>query len=193
MYTETIIELLGRLEAGDPKAASELFGELYGELRSRAHRLLSDGTPHTLQATALVHEAWIRLQSDGVGTPSGRAHFLALAARAMRSVLVDHARARSAIKRGGGVRPAPLDEALAVFSKRVPDLLDLNEKLEELSELDERLARVVELRFFGGLSIDETAGVLGVGSATVERDWTAARAYLAARLDGESEGAKEMR
>ena len=188
MNTETIIALLARLETGDPDAASALFSELYGELHSRAHKLLASERPHTLQATALVHEAWLRLQGAGVEVPSGRSHFLALAARAMRSVLVDHARARSAVKRGGGVRPAPLDEALAVFSERVPDLLDLNEKLEELSALDERLARVVELRFFGGLSVDETALVLGIGRATVERDWTAARAYLSARLDGEARG-----
>ena len=183
MDTERVIALLERLQQGEANAGQELFGELYEDLRGRAHKLMGSGQPHTLQATALVHEAWIRLQGDGVSTPGGHQHFVALAARAMRSVLVDHARARGSVKRGGGIRPAPLDEALAVFADRVPDLLDLNEKLEELAQLDERLTQVVELRFFGALSIAETADVLGVSAATVERDWAAARAFLSARLD----------
>ena len=179
---ERMIELIARMQAGDAGAKAELFGELYDELRGRAAGLLAGERPHTLQATALVHEAWLRLAKGNVASARERGHFVALAASAMRSVLVDHARARGALKRGGGSRGVPLDEALEVFASRVPDLLELNEELDRLAELDPRAAKTVELRFFGGLSIAETAGVLEVSAATVERDWSTARDFLAARL-----------
>ena len=149
---------------------------------SRSFRTVLNVASHTLQATALVHEAWLRLAKGNVASARERGHFVALAASAMRSVLVDHARARGALKRGGGSRGVPLDEALEVFASRVPDLLELNEELDRLAELDPRAAKTVELRFFGGLSIAETAGVLEVSAATVERDWSTARDFLAARL-----------
>ena len=176
--------LLERLREGDADAGAALFELVYGELRARAGALLGAGGGHTLQATALVNEAWMRLDRAG-STPENRAHFLAVAAKAMRSVLVDHARAKRARKRDGGERIL-LDEALVVYSSRVPDVLELHDELERLTALDARMARVVELRFFGGLSIDETARVLGVGHATVERAWQTARAWLRSRLtDGQ--------
>lgn len=178
-----MIELMDRLRAGDRAAKGELFGELYEDLRARAGRLIAGDRPSTLQATALVHEAWLRLQSDGVASARERGHFVALAATAMRSVLVDHARARQTLKRGAGARGVPLDEALAVFATRVPSLIELHEELERLAELDPRSAKVVELRFFGGLSVVETADVMESSVSTVERDWNAARAFLAARLE----------
>lgn len=184
MNPDPVQLLLERLQAGDPAAGEELFEIVYGDLHSRARRLLADSAPNTLQATALVHEAWLKLHGkDGAArNANDRAHFVAVAAKAMRSVLVDHARGKQALKRGGGNARVILDEALAVYTSRVPDVIELHEELEKLQALDERLARVVELRFFGGLSISETASVLGVGHATVERDWQAARAYLAGRL-----------
>jgi RNA polymerase sigma factor (TIGR02999 family) len=177
--------LLERLRGGDVAAADALYLAVYTELHARARRLLGSGAGHTLQATALVHEAWMRL--DRAGTPSNdRGHFLAVAARAMRSVLVDHARAKASSRRQGSEVRILLDEALAVYEQRVPDLLELHEELERLAVLDPRLAKVVELRFFGGLSIAEVAEVLELGHATVERDWQAARAYLASRLAPDS-------
>lgn len=174
--------LLERLKDGDPSAGEALFELVYGDLRARAGALIGRDAGHTLQATALVNEAWMRIDKAG-STPDNRAHFLAVAAKAMRSVLVDHARARNARKRDGGARVL-LDEALAVYSSRVPDVLELHDELERLGELDERMARIVELRFFAGLSIEETAATLGIGHATVERTWQTARAWLRTRLEG---------
>lgn len=184
MNPDPVQHLLERLQAGDPAAGEELFEIVYGDLHSRARRLLADSAPHTLQATALVHEAWLKLHGNegAARNANDRAHFVAVAAKAMRSVLVDHARGKQALKRGGGNARVILDEALAVYTSRVPDVIELHEELDKLQDLDERLARVVELRFFGGLSIAEAASVLGIGHATVERDWQAARAYLAGRL-----------
>lgn len=188
---DPIGHLLERVRAGDEEASAELFELVYGDLRSRAQSLLSGGSPNTLQATALVHEAWLKLRGPADDFRD-RSHFLAVAAKAMRSVLIDHLRARGALKRGGGrssedvERRLLLEEAIEVYSSRVPDMLELHDELERLAELDERLAQLVELRFFGGLTVDEVAEVQGVGRATVERDWRAARAFLAARLRPEA-------
>jgi RNA polymerase sigma factor (TIGR02999 family) len=178
--------LLAGLARGDAEAGQTLLPILAGELRGIAARLLRrERADHTLQPTALVNEAWMRLfQGQGIDDPQGRRHFFALAARVMRQVLVDHARRRGRDTRGGGEQPQPLDEALAVVQVEGVDVLDLDVALEELAALDERQARVVELRFFGGLEAQEVAEVLEVSLSTVERDWRAARAWLYQRLAG---------
>jgi RNA polymerase sigma factor (TIGR02999 family) len=184
--------LLQAWSGGDESALNELLPLVYGELRRQAARQLRSQPPgHTLQATALVHEAYLRL-ADAPGDWQGRSHFFGVAARAMRSILVDHARARRAAKRGGGGVAVTLGAA-----ERAGELPDrtadadvdveaLDEALTRLAGLDPRQARVVELRYFGGLSIEETAGVLGVSHATVEREWKTARLWLRRELRGDS-------
>lgn len=171
---------------GDTEAAQRVWMSLYAELRRLAHWRLSGERPgHTLSTTALVNEAYVKLGGgDGV-TAASRSHFLAVAARAMRQILVDHARTRSRHKRGGGRVPLPLDAADSGKSPvdqglvRDPDLLlSVDEALSRLSQFSPRLAQVVELRFFGGLTASECAAVLDVTPRTVERDWAKARAYL---------------
>ena len=186
MTQRDVTVLLERLRGGDEDAGAALFQTLYGDLHARARRLIGPAAGHTLQATALVHEAWLKL--DRAGVPDGdRGRFLAVAAR---SVLGDHARARAAEKRPGSRPRLVLDEALAVYAERVPDVLELHDELERLAELDPRGARIVELRFFGGLTIEETAEALELGHATVERGWQSARAYLATRLTDGSPGGR---
>ncbi len=179
--------LLSAVEAGESGAAEKLLPLVYGELRSIAEGLMGgERRDHTLQPTALVHEAYVRLiEGAGRGPWSSRSHFVRVAARAMRNVLVDHARSRSAQKRGGGRRiEHALDLALGELEKNVPDLVALDAALERLERLDEPLARIVELRFFGGLTIEETASVLGVSAPTVERGWRVARMWLRTELSG---------
>ena len=157
----------------------ELFPLVYDELRELARRYLSrERSDHTLQPTALVHEAWVRLDGRGAGPWKDPSHFFATAARAMRRILIDHARRRRADKRGGGKRAASLDEEKLGVTDRDDYLVALDDALEELAAIDERQARVVELRFFAGLTIPEVAEVLGWSHATVERDWRVARASL---------------
>ena len=157
----------------------EFFPVVYEELRRIAHReLRHERTDHTLGTTALVHEAYLKLaRLDRIRWQS-RAHFLAVAAQAMRRVLVDYAVARRAQKRGGGHAPESLDDAVAMAEARGDELLALDDALRQLQALDERHARIVECRFFGGMSIEETAEALGVSPATVKREWTLARAWL---------------
>jgi RNA polymerase sigma factor (TIGR02999 family) len=153
---------------------------VYEELRRLAHRhLRNERQDHTLQSTALVHEAYFRLVGQNFPEWEGRAHFFAIAAQLMRQILVDYARSRRAAKRGSGVGMVMLDdlEALPPTPKDV-DVVALNDALNTLAELDPRQTRVVELRFFAGLSLEEISEVMGIGSATVQRDWTAARAWL---------------
>jgi RNA polymerase sigma factor (TIGR02999 family) len=178
--------LLTQLAQGQVAAEQTLMPVVADELRAIAAGLLRrERSDHTLHPTALVNEAWMRLFQGQTGTgPEGRKHFFALAAKVMRQVLVDHARRRGRAKRGGGDEPLPLDEALAMVAIEGVDVLDLSTALEELAGLDERQARVVELRFFGGLEAEEVADVLGVSLSTVERDWRAARAWLFQRLGG---------
>lgn len=182
-----VTALLARLQDGDSSAGEELYRLLYADLRGRAGVLVASNPDGTLQATELVNEAWLKLREPAARGPGGerwdgRAHFLAVAAKAMRSVLIDHARARKTDKRGGTVERVVLDETLAVYEGRAIDIIALNDALDELGEMSERLARIVELRFFGGLSSKETAAVLEVSTATVERGWASARAWLHVHL-----------
>ncbi|MCR9243475.1 MAG: sigma-70 family RNA polymerase sigma factor [bacterium] len=182
MDASAVTLLLARVEEGDETATDELYRVAYDDLHARAGKMIGAGADNTLQATALVHEAWLRLRGAGGDGLASRAHFLGVAAKAMRSVLIDHARSKHAQKRGGGAHKLLLDEALVAYEERAIDVVALNEALEQLQQLDERKARIVELRFFGGLSNDEVAAVLGVSVATVERGWTTARAWLRGQL-----------
>lgn len=157
----------------------ELLPSVYEELRELAHRRLRDEQlGHTLGTTALVHEAYLRLKPLDGGAWRDRAQFFALASKVMRHVLVDYARRRKAEKRGGALAPVTLDPDRHAIEPRLPEFLAVNEALDQLATLDDRLVRVVECRFFGGLSAAETAEALGTSQRTVERDWTRARAYL---------------
>lgn len=178
-----VSELLQRWKAGDHVALDALMPLVYEELRRVAHNhLRRERVDHTLQSTAVVHEAYLRL-AGGAGQFENRQHFFAVAAQLMRQILVDYARKRRSLKReGGGVKLA-YDEALRIPKKKDVDVVDLDDALRELSRLDARQGQIVELRFFGGLSIDETAEVLSISPATVERSWASARAWLYRRMD----------
>lgn len=175
-----ITQLLGEMQRGDARAADRLLPVVYEELRRLARTYFhQEPTEHTLQPTALVHEAYLRLVDGGVDW-QGRAHFFGVAARAMRRILIDHARARRADKRGGGAVRASLEAIDDADGVMPPDeyLLSLDEGLQELAKLDEQQARVVEMRFFGGLNVEETAAVLDVSPRTVKRDWAMAKGWL---------------
>lgn len=179
----SVTSLLRAWSAGDPEAERQLVPLVYGELRRRAGAYLRRERPgHTLQPTALVHEAWLRLAGQDVDWRN-RSQFFGMASQLMRRILVDHARRRGAARRGGGGLQVPLEEAMGAPAEgdRV-DLVRLDEALTELAELDPRQGRIVELRFFGGLTTEETAGLLGVSPATIKRDWTVAKAWLLDRL-----------
>jgi len=185
---DQVSEIVARLGDGDAAgraAADELVPHLYRELRRLAQWQMSQRTPGvTLQPTALVHEAYLRLADRSQADWSSRTHFVAVASRVMRNLLIDHARAKAAEKRGGGWRPVTLnDEAVGGRELDVDEMLALDQALERLAEHDERQARVVELRFFGGLTVPEVAHLLGVSKRTVEGDWTHARAWLKRELD----------
>jgi RNA polymerase sigma factor (TIGR02999 family) len=173
---------------GSNRAGSELdklFPVVYEELKRVAHRHLRGERPgHTLGTTALVHEAYLEMAKlDHLRWP-GRAYTLAAASRAMRRILIDYAVARRAEKRGGGVEAEALDDAVAMAISRSDELLALDEALDRLAGVNERYGRVVECRFFGGMSVEETAEALGTSPATVKRDWTVARAWLNRELGG---------
>jgi len=172
--------LLTELSKGSPEAASRLVPLVYDELRRLAGRYMRrERADHTLQATALVHEAYMKLvQQKAAAEWQNRAHFFGIAARIMRNILVDHARNHVAEKRGGGQQAALLEENLVFAPEKSVDLLRLDQSLQRLTELDARQGRVVELRFFGGLTVEETAEVLGVSPKTVKRDWSMAKAWL---------------
>jgi RNA polymerase sigma factor (TIGR02999 family) len=175
---EPVSELLSKWETGDRDALHALVPLIYRELRRQAHRYLRDERPgHTLQTTALVHEAFLRLHDQRPAHYENRAHFFAISAQLMRQILVDHARARKAAKRDGGTRLS-LEDVTGLVESRAVDLLELDKALDSLAKLDSQQSLVVELRFFGGLSIDETAQVLKVSPATVKRDWATARVWL---------------
>jgi RNA polymerase sigma factor (TIGR02999 family) len=174
-----VTALLERAKGGQPAALDELVPLVYGELRRIAGRCMRRERPgQSLQATALVHEAYIRLLKDEGLSFENRAHFLGIAARAMRQILVEHARARDADKRGGERRRITLDDDVASGQPADVDLLALDEVLERLAALNADHARIVELRFFGGLTNEETAAALGISPATVKRAWVVARAWL---------------
>ena len=175
-------DLIARWRAGDEQALKDLLPLVYEELRRVARKhLRSQRANHTLQTTALIHEAYLRLAGAPGASVRDHNHFVALASRVMRQVLVDHARGRLAAKRQGGVR-VTLSEAVDVVDRSEVDVLAVDEALTRLFELDEQQARVVELRFFGGLSIEETADALQISESTVKRDWTMARTWLSREL-----------
>lgn len=180
-----ITALLHEVRSGDGDAMARLLPLVYDDLRRIAHRQLSgerDG--HTVSTTALVHEAYLRLVDRHQAEWQDRAHFFGVAAQAMRRVLVDYARQHRAAKRGGAREQVPLDDALLVVEQRADVLIDLDEALTRLAMLDARQARVVECRFFGGLTEDETAEVLGVTARTVRRDWIKAKGWLHLEITG---------
>jgi RNA polymerase sigma factor (TIGR02999 family) len=183
-----ITSLLNRWTSGDSEAINELMPAVYREMKRLANHVLRSERPNnTLQCTALVHEAYVRLVDQNRIQWKGRAHFFGAAANAMRRILVDHARQRQAVKRGAGARKESLDDVLAIAVAPDLDLLAVDLALHELSLFDSERARIVELRYFGGLTIEEAAEVLGVSVATVNRDWTVARAWLYQRLNGRAE------
>ncbi len=181
-----VTTLLAAARDGDPGALDAVFALLYDELRRLARFQIADAadTP-TLNATAVVHEVYLKFLGHATPSLADRAHFLRLAARAMRQVVVDHARARLAQKRGGGARHELLDEGTIAVAARAAEIVELDAALDGLQTLDPRLAEVVTLRFFAGRTCDEVAELLGVTDRTVQRDWRKARAYLHAALAGE--------
>ena len=169
--------------AAHAKAADRIFQLVYDELHLVARNLMRrERTGHTLQATALVHEAYVRLVDGSRIEWQNRVHFFAVAARAMRQILVDHARERMAAKRGGDWQRVTLDERLGVIAKDDQQLLDIHDALGRLAESDERMARIVELRVFGGLTAQEVAAVLGISRSTVQGEWRVAKMWLAREL-----------
>jgi RNA polymerase sigma factor (TIGR02999 family) len=200
---ERVTQLLVSWSSGDQRALAELMPLVYGELRRLAERQLRGERPnHTLQRTALVHEAYMRLISQRNVSWQSRAQFIGLAAQLMRRILIDHARGKRRAKRGGGVAPLSLDqtgvvlgapdedgarvEALEFATDPTVDLSAIDEVLKRLEAIDPKQGRIVELRFFGGLSIEETAEVVGVSPATVKREWALARAWLRRELVSEA-------
>jgi RNA polymerase sigma factor (TIGR02999 family) len=184
MASAQVTELLHAWGAGDEAALHQLVPLVESELRRLAGAYMArERTGHTLQPTALVNEAFLRLVDAQDVRWQGRAHFFGIAARLMRRVLVDHARARGFQKRGGGAHAVPLESAVLV--SRAPDiaLLDLDHALDQLATLDDRKARVVEMRFFGGMTVEETADALGISSDTVKRDWRLAKLWLLDALE----------
>jgi len=170
---------LGRLRSGDEDAAAELFELVYDDLRELAAALMRhERTGHTLQPTALVHEAYMRLFKAEQTEWQNKAHFMGVAARGIRQILVDHSRRRAALKRGGNPERVTTSEEAEWDGGAEYDLLELDDAMGRLAELDERQARVVELRYFGGLSVAEAAEVLGVSERTVKSDWQVARLWL---------------
>jgi RNA polymerase sigma-70 factor (ECF subfamily) len=176
---ESVTDLLLRAHAGEPGAADRIFPLVYDELRRLAHRQLQrEATGHTLATTDLVHEAYFRLVEQTRVQWSGRAHFMAVAASAMRRILVDHARNHGSLKRGGGLRRMPIDSIDMPIEERAELLVALDDALDRLRRLDERRVRVVECRFFGGMTEEETAEALGIGLRTAKRDWAKAKSWL---------------
>lgn len=183
---ERLTTILTAVNLGDPEEAGRVMSLVYDELRRLAVRQLSYERPdHTLRPTALVHEAYLRLADCGPVSVNGRQHFLAIAARAMRQVLVDAARTRDAQKRGGGWRRVTLEGDLAGAEAEPWAIIDLHEALARLSQLSPELERLVELRFFAGLTVDEAASVLDVSPRKAAKDWTAVRLWLRRELDPE--------
>ena len=185
----SVTELLLRADAGEADAVERIFPLIYDELRHLAHRYLGhEPTGVTLTTTDLVHEAYLRLVDQTRVQLSGRAHFMAIAAIAMRRVLVDHARSHHSLKRGGALRRVPVDSAELTTGERAELLIALDDALGRLRALDPRQARVVECRFFGGMTEEETAEALGIGLRTVKRDWARAKTWLHREIGAEAGG-----
>jgi RNA polymerase sigma factor (TIGR02999 family) len=183
-----VTELLVRWRGGDREALDSLLPLVYDELRRIARHYLQGERPgHTLQSTALVNEAYVRMVAQDFPQWQNRAHFFAVAAQLMRQILVDHARAHRASKRGGDVYKVSLDEAEGQAQDTDLDIVALDDALKNLAEMDPQQSKVVELKFFAGLSIEDTAEVLGISPSTVKRDWITARAWLHRELDRSSE------
>jgi len=184
--SEDVTRLLVNWSNGDQAALDKLLPLVNDELRRLARRYMRRESPgHTLQTSALVNEAYLRLIDQKHVQWQNRAHFFGIAAQLMRRILIDHARSHHYAKRGGGALKVSLDEAAAVTEARAAELLAVDEALEKLTAMDERKGRIVELRFFGGLTEEETAEVMGVSSPTVQREWRAAKAWLRRMLTEE--------
>ena len=174
-----VTQLLVEWSNGDKAALDRLMPLVHAELRRLAHRYMSRERPgHTLQTTALVNEAYVRLVNREDVHWQNRAHFFAIAAELMRTILVDHARSHAYAKRGGGAQKIELDEAMIVSQERAAEVVALDDVLKELAKIDPQQSRIVELRFFGGLTIEETAEVLNLSPATIKREWSTAKAWL---------------
>jgi len=183
-----VSELLVRWRAGDQEALETLVPLVYKELREIAHYHLQRERPgHTLQSAALVHEAYLRLADQKPFEAENRAHFLAVASRLMRQILVDYARSHAAAKRGADLR-VELDATLVLAQERNAEVVALDEALNRLTQMDEQQGQIVELRFFGGLSIEEIGDVLGISRSTVKREWNVAKAWLAREMRRDSHG-----
>jgi RNA polymerase sigma-70 factor, ECF subfamily len=188
-HSQELTAILGRARAGDERAKGELIARVYDELRRVAARLMRrERTGHTLSTTGVVHEAVIRLLDKAVfSTAADRSYLFASAARAMRQVLIDHARRGSAERRGGGRRRVPLDVIVEDLEEQRLDVIAVHEAIDRLAEWNERLAQVMTLRYFGQLTVPEVAVALAISTATVERDWRLARAWLRGQLRGGDE------
>lgn len=174
-----VTRILNSIEQGDVRAADELLPAVYDELRRLAAWKLSQERPgQTLQATALVHEAYIRLVGEEAGTWKSRSHFFAAAAEAMRRILIENARRKQSLKRGGDRQRVDIDDAILAIGESSEDLIALDEALAKLAQEDPEVAELVKLRYFAGLTIEQTAEVLGVSSRTADRYWSYARAWL---------------
>jgi RNA polymerase sigma factor (TIGR02999 family) len=185
--THQVTDLLAAWSQGDKEALDKLMPLVYNELRRLARQhMRRERAGHTLQTNALVNEAYLRLVDQRSAQWQNRAQFFGVAAQLMRRILVDHARSHNRLKRAGDAQKVSLDEAVIVSQEQAIELLSLHEALEKLETLNERLGRIVELRYFGGLSIDETAEVLKVSPGTVMKDWTFAKAFLHEAISDES-------
>ena len=186
--THEVTQLLIEWSNGDKAALDKLTPLIYDELRRLAHHYMSREHPgHTLQTTAVVNEAYLRLVNRKRVHWQNRAHFFAIAAQLMRSILVDHARSHAYAKRGGGAQKMALDEAMIISQERAAEVVALDEALDQLAEIDPRQSRIVEMRFFGGLTIEETAEVLSLSPATIKREWSTAKAWLYHELNKSNE------
>lgn len=182
----SVAKLLSEVADGDQNAANQLMPLVYERLRMLANKLIGKESPgNTLQPTALVNEAYLRMVGQTRVEWKGKTHFFAIGAKMMRRILVDHARSKHRIKRGGGMHRIELTDELSVSRRRDEDVLAIEEAIEKLSRLDPRQAQIVELRFFGGLTVEEVAEVLGVSKRTVEGEWTILRAWLRRELADE--------
>jgi RNA polymerase sigma factor (TIGR02999 family) len=182
-----VTQLLRAWAAGDEQALEKLTPLVYEQLHRVAQRYMANERPgHTLQTTALVHEVYMRLVDCRQTNWQDRAHFFAVSAHLMRRILIDFARSRHYQKRGGGTAPMALDEALTICNEPDPNLLALDDALQSLAAVDARKSKVVELKFFGGLTVDETAEVLRVSAETVVRDWRLSKAWLLRQMTGEN-------
>jgi RNA polymerase sigma factor (TIGR02999 family) len=182
--TGEITLLLRAVSSGDEDAVSRLFEIVYEDLRARARAQLAGSAPQTLTATALVHEAYLKMIAGDAPEWNDRSHFYGVAARAMRHIAIDHARARQAQRRGGGAGKIDIDMAQIPVDDAAESLLALNAALDELAGRSQRLAKLVELRFFAGLSVEDSATALAMSPRTVKRDWRTARAFIHAQMNG---------